>query len=261
MTAARLFLYHGPMSHITIHEARLIAQQVGGQAETPRFYRENEAAVRLSQAVYDTDDMVGWCRKYLSCQTDDFGHGLSHSERVALDAGTIVAVERRDDDPLTRDAVALVQVAGLLHDIRRKEPNHAEISARVADDILEHNGMGADRRAMITGAIRNHEAFREETPITDATARLISDSLYDADKFRWGPDNFVVTLWDMLEYSHIDIERMLTGYHTSIGGIRRVRETFRTQTGRRYGPEFIDIGLAVGEEIYRRLVERRGSGP
>jgi hypothetical protein len=42
----------------------------------------------------------------------------------------------------------------------------------------------------IVAAIRNHEAFRKILESEDKSARLVSDSLYDADKFRWGPDNF-----------------------------------------------------------------------
>lgn len=260
LTAARLFLYHGPMKPVTIQEARLIARQAARQADVPRFYQENEPALALSRAVYEADEIVGRYRDSLASEIDEFGHGLTHSELVALDAGAIVAVERADDTPETRDIVAVAQTAGLLHDIRRKEPDHAEKSALAADAILRQDGMGAARRALIVGAVRNHEAFRAETPISDPTAKLISDSLYDADKFRWGPDNFAVTLWDMLEYAHVDVGRMLAGYHKSIGGIQRIRDTFRTQTGRRYGPEFIDIGLAVGEVIYRRLVELQESG-
>jgi hypothetical protein len=245
------------MKPITIDEARLIAREAGRQAGAPRFYRESEPAVLLSRNIYDTDEVVGTYRDYVSGQADNFGHGLSHCELVALDAGAIVAAEMGGTGPKTKGAIVAVQTAGLLHDIRRKEPNHAEKSAEAADRILGQCGMDDGCRMLIVGAIRNHEAFKQQTPIADRTARLISDSLYDADKFRWGPDNFVVTLWDMLEYAHIDVGQMLAGYHKSIGGIQRIKETFRTQTGRQYGPEFIDIGLALGEEIYRRLVERQ----
>jgi hypothetical protein len=248
------------MRSITIEEARLVAREAGLQAAVPRFYRENESAVSLSRRIYEADETVGRYRDYLSGQADNLGHGLSHSELVALDAGAIVAVEMGVAGPGTTEAIIAVQTAGLLHDIRRKEPNHAERSAEDADRILEHQGMDAGHRAPIVAAIRNHEAFKEQVPIADHTARIISDSLYDADKFRWGPDNFVVTLWDMLEYAHIDVGRMLAGYDRSVGGIQRIRETFRTRTGRRYGPEFIDIGLALGEVIYRRLVERQEDG-
>jgi len=255
LTVVCLFLYHKPMRPITIDEARHVAQEAGRQARIPRFYRENESAVSLSEHVYRTDERVGRYRDYLSQQADDFGHGLSHSELVALDAGAIVAAEMGDDNPGTAGVIVAVQTAGLLHDIRRKEPNHAERSAEEADRILTNDGIEANYRTAIVGAIRNHEAFREQTPITDHTAKLISDCLYDADKFRWGPDNFTVTLWDMLEYAHIGVEQMLSRYHKSVGGIERIKGTFRTQTGRRYGPEFIDIGLALGEVIYRRLTE------
>lgn len=245
------------MRPITIDEARLVAREAGRQAGIPRFYRENKSAVELSMSIYYADETVGRYRDYLSGQADNIGHGLSHSELVALDAGAIVAIEMREAGPEATDAIIAVQTAGLLHDIRRKESNHAERSAEDADLILEQYGMGAVRRTIIVGAIRNHEAFKQETPIADRTAKTISDSLYDADKFRWGPDNFIVTLWDMLEYAHIDVGRMLAGYHKSIGGIERIKETFRTETGRRYGPEFIDIGLSIGEVIYRRLMERQ----
>jgi hypothetical protein len=248
------------MGHITIDEARLIAREAGRGAEVPRFYLENESPVSLSKTIYSTDETVGRYRDYLAGQIDDFGHGLSHSELVALDAGAIVAVEMGDAGAGTAGAIVIAQTAGLFHDIRRKEPNHAERSAEEADRILERYGVDADRRMVIACAIRNHEAFRQEAPIADPWARLISDALYDADKFRWGPDNFVVTLWDMLEFARIDVGRMLAGYHKSIEGIQRIRETFRSQTGRRYGPQFIDIGLAVGEEIYRRLRELQESG-
>ncbi len=255
-----LFLYDKSMSNITIEEARLIAREAGREAEIPRFYREHESAVSLSGTIYATDETVKRYRDYLAGQTDDFGHGLSHSELVALDAGAIVAVEMGGTGTETTGAVVIAQTAGLFHDIRRKEPDHAEKSAEETDRILERYGVDADLRMVIVGAIRNHEAFREQTPITDPTARLISDALYDADKFRWGPDNFVITLWDMLEFARIDVGRMLVGYHKSIEGIKRIRETFRTQTGRRYGPQFIDIGLAVGEVIYSRLRERQENG-
>jgi len=259
LTAARLFLYHARMKHISIGEARAIAREAGAQAEPPSFYRENESSVSLSRTIYNTDETIGWYRDYLARQIDDFGHGLFHSELVALDAGAVVAVEMGVSGVGTKDAIVIVQTAGLLHDIRRKEPNHAEKSAEEAGRILERYGADKECGALIVTAIRNHEAFREEIPIANRTARLISNALYDADKFRWGPDNFVVTLWDMLEFARVDVERMLTGYQESIEGIKRIKGTFRTETGQRYGPEFIDIGLSVGEVIYQRLMERRES--
>jgi hypothetical protein len=246
------------MRHISIEEARTIAREAGAGAPTPRFYLDNEPAISFSRTIYDSDGTVGSFREYMAGRTDDFGHGLVHSELVALDAGALVTIELGRLDGETAACVALAQTAGLLHDIRRKEKNHAERSAEEAKRLLSEHGMDEGCRSMIVCAIKNHEAFREETPIGDPTGRLISDSLYDADKFRWGPDNFTTTLWDMLEYGGIEVTRMLMGYRRSLSGIERIKQTFRTPAGKRYGPQIIDAGLGIGEVIYRRLMELSG---
>ena len=33
--------------------------------------------------------------------------------------------------------------------------------------------------------------------------------------------------------------------------LARIKTSFRTATGRKYGPQFIDLGIAIGEELYR----------
>ena len=105
----------------------------------------------------------------------------------------------------------------------------------------------------ITAAIRNHEAFREVLSSEDEEAKLISDSLYDADKFRWGPDNFTTTLWLIMECSGTPAEALYRNFLEKMNGVSRIKETFRTKTGKRFGPEFIDLGIEIGNEIYREM--------
>jgi hypothetical protein len=106
---------------------------------------------------------------------------------------------------------------------------------------------------MVQFAIENHEAFKlERAPPDDLTA-LVSGALYDADKFRWGPDNFVTTLWEICDYQDWSLERIVDVFPRGLEIIESISETFRTQTGRFYGPEFIDIGLEVGHYLYRRM--------
>jgi hypothetical protein len=33
----------------------------------------------------------------------------------------------------------------------------------------------------------------------------------------------------------------------------RIRETFRTSTGKDYGPDFIDLGLEIGRRFYEEM--------
>jgi len=105
-------------------------------------------------------------------------------------------------------------------------------------------------------AIANHEAFVEPKRIYSPVGQMISDALYDADKFRWGPDNFTHTLWRMLRSSRAPIAPLIRRFPKGLEGISGIKETFRTETGKIYGPEFIELGLKIGEKIYRFLGER-----
>ena len=40
-----------------------------------------------------------------------------------------------------------------------------------------------------------------------------------------------------------------------MSGTVRIIETFRTPTGRQYGPEIIETGMEIGKEIYRYLLQ------
>jgi hypothetical protein len=81
----------------------------------------------------------------------------------------------------------------------------------------------------------------------------VTDCLYDADKFRWGPDNFTDTLWEMVAFSQIPLPEFIGQYPRGMAGLERIKETFRTETGRRYGPQIIELGLSIGEAIYRMI--------
>ncbi len=85
------------------------------------------------------------------------------------------------------------------------------------------------------------------------TAQLLSDALYDADKFRWGPDNFTETLWAMIAHRGIPLQALLPRLLPGIEGIGKIRDSFRTPTGREYGPDFIDRGLTIGRRLHAAL--------
>ena len=89
----------------------------------------------------------------------------------------------------------------------------------------------------------------------DSTAgRLVSDCLYDADKFRWGPDNFSDTLWEMVSFMNPPLSVFVSRYPSGMETLFKIRSTFRSRTGKKYGPQFIDLGLAVGNELYKVIM-------
>jgi hypothetical protein len=145
------------------------------------------------------------------------------------------------------------QIAGLFHDIKRSEEDHTIKGSQEVERILEDFDLKDRYKRYIASAIRNHEAFKEVLASEDEEAMLVGDSLYDADKFRWGPDNFTTTLWLIMESSGTPAETLYRNFLEKMKGVGRIKETFRTETGRRFGPEFIDLGIEIGNEIYREM--------
>jgi HD superfamily phosphohydrolase YqeK len=227
------------------------------------FYRREADAVAASQALLERDPLVRVIRDRVATRLeDDFGHGMAHALKVALDAGALMHIEARAVEPPTALELRIrsAHCAGLLHDLARKQPNHAELGAAQAADLLRAFPVDAVDVEDICSAIRNHEAFRDTGGGDSRSGSLLSDCLYDADKFRWGPDNFTDTLWAMVAFSGLPVDQFLTLYPSAMERLARIKSTFRTPAGRRYGPEFIDLGLAVGEELYRVICREAAAG-
>ncbi|GAB4339496.1 MAG: hypothetical protein Kow0099_14610 [Candidatus Abyssubacteria bacterium] len=239
-------------------QARSLAVEIARSFAAPRFYADLRRDREISRRLLLTDPVLERSRQIVIARDERFGHGLRHSEKVATDAGAIVheETERTGNSPAqTRRAMFLVQLASLLHDIRRRVPNHARQSAILAAEILEDFPVDEAERQWIVRSIENHEAFVEPAALESEVGQLLSDALYDADKFRWGPDNFTETLWEMVS-SEIPIRALLAHFPKGMEGVRRIAGTFRSETGMKYGPEFIEIGIAIGERLYEELLER-----
>jgi hypothetical protein len=244
------------MGHQIYQKLRQAAQRAAGALPKPGFYGRHEAIIRQADDTLATNEIVRQCRTYLDASQLECAHGLCHCEAVARDAGAIVLIEAGENridrsgiEPLFTAAI----IAGLLHDIKRKEQDHAVRGSIEAEKILAGLGMGLRERQYIADAIRNHEAFQETFDRDDAAGRLVSDALYDADKFRWGPENFTTTLWLMVEAHDTPPEVLHRIFMEKMKGIERIKETFRTATGKRYGPEFIDQGITIGNAIYDEM--------
>ncbi|MDP2646478.1 MAG: HD domain-containing protein [Desulfobacterales bacterium] len=236
---------------------RDLARQIVTGSLPPDFYRDFSSEYERSTRLFHTAPILDELRVFVAENPeDDFGHGLDHTVKVALDAGVLIIVEGKRNgypDVFIDRRVFLVQCAGLLHDMKRKLGDHAEKGAVFAENLLKAYPISPDEIGDICSAIRNHEAFKERIPIDTPEGLLVSDCLYDADKFRWGPDNFTDTVWDMVIFSKTPIEEFIAGYYEGMEGLKKIKFTFRTGTGKKYGPQFIDLGLAIGEKLYQDI--------
>ena len=234
------------------------ARQIVSRLPPAPFYTEQAEANALSRQLLTSDPVATDLQAYAATiLEDDFGHGMRHCIKVALDAGALMLIEGARfaySPPLLRRRVLVVQSAGLLHDIRRKAAHHADAGAKFAAAALQSYPFSAEEVNDICLAIRNHEAFRPQMAIDSTAGRLVSDCLYDADKFRWGPDNFSDTLWEMVSFMNPPLSVFVSRYPSGMETLSKIRSTFRSRTGKKYGPQFIDLGLAVGNELYKVIM-------
>ena len=249
-----------------IYEEMMAASQdIAASFPQPSFYVFCKEPLHLSRSLLNEDSQVMRCRTLILNELkDDLGHGIDHSEKVALEAGALAYIEGERLslwESSRREACLLAQIAGLLHDMRRNEQDHAKASASAAFKLLQEFSIFPEKREYIMEAIGNHEAFVEPKRIDSPVGQMISDALYDADKFRWGPDNFTHTLWQMLRSSRARMAPLIRRFPKGMEGISMIKGTFRTETGKIYGPEFIELGLKIGEKIYQFLEERFSEEP
>ncbi len=235
------------------------ARQIVSKHPAPHFYENFTLEVRQSRAVFNAEPLITEIREFVAENIDDnFGHGMAHADKVALDAGTLMIIEgqRAGYTPQRiRRQILVAQCAGLLHDIKRTQKSHAIEGATYAREVLQSYRLSADEIEDICQSILNHEAFTETIEIMDPDRLLVSDCLYDADKFRWGPDNFTDTIWSMIACFSPPLAQFIKRYPQGMEGLKRIKATFRTPTGIEYGPQFIDLGLAIGEELYQSILK------
>lgn len=241
-----------------LSEAKGLSETIAAAYGTPLFYREKKEQIDTSCRLMENDSAVRACIGILRDRANVSGHGLSHARKVAIDTGAIILIEDRssgEGKDLKRQ-VSLAHIAGILHDIRRSSRDHARQGAEEARRLLTVFDLTDTEREAVVCAIRNHEAFQPCTPLADPRAQLLSDALYDADKFRWGPDNFTEMLWDIADIRDISMHTLLSYFPSGLNSLHKIRATFRTATGRKYGPGFIDLGLKIGDTLHTELAKR-----
>jgi hypothetical protein len=231
-------------------QARLIVSSF----PSPDFYQDHSQAYEYSSRLFKTDPEIRkLCRFVSENLDDDFGHGLQHAIKVTIDAGALMNIEGQAagySESMLERRTQIVQSAGLLHDTKRKKKDHSKHGADFARAVLENYSLSYDEIEDVCRAIQNHEAFKISVTIDTPEGALISDCLYDADKFRWGPDNFTDTLWDMVSFLNPPLSKFMARYPQGMESLEKIKTTFRTETGKQYGPQFLDLGLAIGQKIH-----------
>ena len=240
--------------HLIYARLREQARLIVSSFPSPEFYQDHSQAYEYSSRLFKADPEIRkLCRFVSENLDDDFGHGLQHAIKVTIDAGALMNIEGQAagySESMLERRTQIVQSAGLLHDTKRKKKDHSKHGADYARAVLENYSLSYDEIEDVCRAIQNHEAFKSNVTIDTPEGALISDCLYDADKFRWGPDNFTDTLWNMVSFLDPPLSKFMARYPQGMESLEKIKTTFRTETGKQYGPQFLDLGLAIGQELH-----------
>jgi len=236
------------------------AQRIASKHPLPEFYTRFRAPLAIARRLFYKHPGVVRLRRMLEPGSNEaLGHGALHSAHVSIDCAALIHIETSRDrmKPLAVERLMVNGIyAGVLHDICRDEQKrHAQRGAERAESILGAFALSKNEIACISNAIRNHEAFTASSATGRQWVQLISDCLYDADKFRWGADTFTHTLWHIMDHQALSLRQIIERFPWGMTGTVRIIETFRTNTGRQFGPEIIETGMEIGKEIYRHLLQ------
>jgi hypothetical protein len=235
------------------------AQRIASKAPLPEFYSRFKAPLATAKRLFYKHPGAVRLRGMVEPDYKEaLGHGIFHCTRVSIDCAALILIETGGDrmEPVAVEQLMVMGIySGLLHDICRDEQNHGECGAQKAESVLRSFSLSKNEIASICNAIRNHEAFVPSAAADNQSAQLVSDCLYDADKFRWGADIFTHTLWYMMDYQALSPQELIEKFPWGMSGTVRIIETFRTGTGRQFGPEIVETGIEIGKKIYRYLLQ------
>ncbi len=239
---------------VLLDDYRRLALHLAGQLPSSPLYVLHHSTVLATVRLFHRDSITRrihqWLGSRLKSRPD---HDRRHARRVALHTALLLTIETgarpSDDNPLLQ----LGLYGGLLHDLYRGQAGHEILAGRTAGRLLRCLGVEGLSSRWVESAIRNHVAFHDGHPIPEPAAQLLSDALYDADKLEWGPENFTRTIWRMMASRDTSIAQLPRIFTSGMAFIQQVKGTFRTRTGRTYGPPIIDRGLWIGSRILERL--------
>lgn len=233
------------------------ASQILAAECLPDFYNHFARQHRQSKELFFTSPLIGHCKADvlpLFKNEERVTYAIEHAKKVAIDAGMLVLIEGQGWSMKHIKRLALLaQIAGLFHDVCRHETEHAPRSAKYACQVLHDYPLCDREKDMIAFAIRNHETSLPEIKREDHAYQCISNAVYDADKFRWGPDTVNTIIWEICAHSTCSPEEIPVHFSDSIPKIQALRSTFRTRTGQLYGPQFVDQGITIASHIHNNL--------
>ncbi len=217
----------------------------------PALYRENAGDAAFTWEAFFNDPLLALLQdEALQYLYDDYMFGIEHAKRTAQDAGLVLLLETGDmPQEESRRLSVQAQAAGMLSGLERGDAEPERL-AETAAMVLASADLRRSERERILWAIENYRDESAEPP--ERGAGLVAATLYDAAKFRYGTDILPTALWMHCDYTTASADELRDCIREHVPGPLELGG-FRTGTGRKYGPEILEQGRLVVEDMERFL--------
>ncbi len=250
------------MINDTLIKLKSTAKKLAKRLPAAAFYQDHATEVEFAWDLFFDHPMILKLQQdSLTFLYDDYLFGIEHSKKVAQDAAAIVLAEKSDlSQNEKRHLALLAQLAGILHDIQHDEDNHALRSADATAIVLKGYNLAQNDIKLIGKAIAGHENLVDPGDYPDPSTKLLCQALYDADKFRFGPDIFATTMWLFCDYESWSLAELAGQFPKGILAAKAAKHIFRTTVGKNYGPEIIEQGIGLGETMLQQIINASKKG-
>ncbi len=211
-----------------------------------KFYQENDSELAVAKDVFFNDKTVlGLQSETIAFLYDDYRYGILHSKNVSLDTASLILHEAEDESFEKKNKlIFLGEIAGLLYNIYdpKKDCNSDSVK-----EILNRLAEMTDERTILR--VLEAQSNLEMRKNLDEDEKIITYCLYDANLFRYGADTVATLLWEHFAYEELTIVDFYNKLPALIEKTFQKENIFLSETGKKYGPEILAIGLSSAQNI------------
>lgn len=247
---------------MTYDSIQTVAESFAGEYRAQNPFLDFPSAEDLVpyKRILETEltPIVTLVQERLSQVDSEGGHGFEHLEWVSFFAGYIAKKEcefRGFNEILTQKYIRRAMLAGLLHDVERHHgfgEIHMIEGEKTARKFLEQTKL-ADEAVLLV--IKNHDHIDFDTA-HNQDLEIIFGSVFDADHFRYGLER-ADTFWRMKEKQGVPVEKVIHDY----AYLPQYRNAWRTQYGKKIGPQLIDFGMAIAKHVEKTFTPSEKGTP
>ncbi|NIO44139.1 MAG: hypothetical protein GTN36_01095 [Candidatus Aenigmarchaeota archaeon] len=229
-----------------ITEAKKHAQLL--KSRLPNLPSYEELSPFDSIIVKDYAVLNAMVQEHVSKKDTEPGHGHEHLRWVAPRGGYFADLEcnaRNIEGEVKQRLIKRTIAVGLLHDVERYrgfKKEHAIEGSKVAKEILARCSIEDE---YIPQIIMRHDEI-DLFSIGDVEFDVPFQSNFDADHILWGLER-EESFWRAKEKHNIPPEEAIHDYQY----LSSLRNSFKTQHGKKIGPKFVDFGIAISKHIER----------